>query len=113
MKFYGYGYRKNCFGQRMFFEDEMLVSSYGTFRHVLSKSLSMAKRDLFFSFKVSLDTGETWAVECRDGDAEDDVFTVTFSRVWNDRDPEKKMSRKAITKWITESVKGGSNHEFQ
>lgn len=104
MTFYGYGYRKNCFGQRVFFEDEMLVSSYGTFRHVLSKALSLAKRDLFFSFKVALDTGETWAIQCSDGDVEADVFTVTYSRAWNDIDPEKKMSRKAIVKWITDSL---------
>ena len=104
MTFYGYGYRTNCFGHRVFFEDEQLVFSYADFRRTLSKALSMAKRDLFFSFKVALDTGETWAIQCSDGDVEADVFTVTYSRAWNDIDPEKKMSRKAIVKWITDSL---------
>lgn len=104
MKFYGYGYRKNCFGERMFFQDEMHVSSHEYIRKYLSKSLTLTRRDMDFSFKVSLESGECWAVDCYDEDRNDDVFTVTFSRAWNDIDPARKMSRKAIVKWITDSL---------
>lgn len=118
MKFTGYGYRKNCFGERMFFEDEMIICDDEIFRKVddeyiigkvelvrklLVKCFDMARKDPFFSFKVTLDSGETWAIE-RSLPYVPGMFSVTYSRAWNDTDGARDMRRKAITKWITESL---------
>ena len=104
MKFVGYGYRKNCFGESMFFEDEMLVYSREQLEKVLAKSFDLARHDQFFSFKFICETDGQWAISCSNEDRANRKYSVVFSSSWNNTEAEKKMTRQAITNWILHTV---------
>ena len=62
MQIYGYGYRKDCFGQRMFYEDEIDVFSGKSVRLILTHGFGRMYREPGFSMKVVSDTGKTWSI---------------------------------------------------
>lgn len=111
MKFYGYGYRKNCFGERMFFEDEMNCFGTETVKKVLSTAFSTMKKDTRFSFKACMENGECYAIT--EYNKEADTYTVIYSKAWNSTDNAVSMSKKAITAVIMEALKVEQNeHEI-
>lgn len=101
MQVYGYGYRKNCFGQRLFFEDEIDVFSEERVRDILTKGFERMYRDSYFTMKVCAEeSGETWAI-CRcPGKEKNGMYTVQYSRAWNSIDPETVMKKSAIIERI-------------
>lgn len=101
MKFYGYGYRKNCFGERMFFEDETDCFGTETVKKMLSTAFATMKKDIFFSFKVCTDNGECYAIT--EYNKETDTYTVIYSRAWNSTDNAVSMAKKAITTKIMQA----------
>lgn len=104
MEFYGYGYRKNCFGERLFFTDNMSTHPYGTtetVKQVLSTAFATMKRDTSFSFNVCTDNGECYAIT--EYNKETDTYTVVYSKSWNNASEPLNMSKKAITAKIMQA----------
>lgn len=97
----GYGYRKNCFGERIFFEDEMVCHSRETAEKVLKKAFNAMRKDQTFSIKVSA-YGQSYAVNCLPFDREHRQYSVIYSPRWNVTNPEQKMKRAAIMRAIME-----------
>lgn len=99
MTFFGYGYRKNCFGETVFFEDELITHSPESTEKALRKALNESRANEMFSFKVYDEkTGETWAVSSTTEDKINCVFSVTYSRAWNSTDAEIKMPTRELMK---------------
>lgn len=110
MEFYGYGYRKNCFGERMFFEDNMDCYGTNTVKKALSTAFATMKKDTMdthFSFIVITDTDECYAIT--EYDKETDTYTVVYSKSFYSIDAPQKMSKKAITATIMKVLENEQN----
>lgn len=103
MKLIGYGYRKNCFGETIFYEDELIVGNPERIEKYIKKGLSLSRENVMFSFKIiDEDTGECWAVRSNDWDKINCMFSVIYSKAWNSTDPETKMSAREFMKLMRE-----------
>lgn len=96
MQIYGYGYRKNCFGERMFYEDEIETHSRKGVKRILTKGFERMYRDTEFTLKVVTDAGATWAVSRCPGREKNGLYTVLYSPAWNVTNPEKVIKKNAI-----------------
>lgn len=101
----GYGYRKNCFGATMFYEDEQIISGVKTGEKVLRKALELSRKNMFFSFKIiDEETTECWAVHSTVDDMVNCEYTVQHSERWNSTDAEVKMKYREIREMIVKKL---------
>lgn len=104
MQIYGYGYRKDCFGQRMFFEDEIDAFSAASVRLILTKGFERMYREDSFTMKAVSRSGETWAISRCPGREKNGMYTVVYSRAWNSTDPEKVVKKADIINQIVDGL---------
>lgn len=104
MELIGYGYRKNCFGEIRFFEDDVIVTSAESARKALKRAFDKMIRDEGFSFKAVSDIGQTWAISRSPEDREAGTFTVLYSKRWNSTDFPVQMKRAEIIRILLDNI---------
>lgn len=96
MQIFGYGYRKDCFGQTMFYEDEIDAFSKESVKMIMMKGFERMYREKSFSMKAVSEAGETWAISGCPEREKNGLYNMTYSRAWNSTDKEKQMKKAAI-----------------
>jgi len=101
MEIYGYGYRKNVFGESVFFEDRMHIADKKEAKKVFAKAFRMVRDRWDFSFNVCVGR-KCWSVMCRDDDKDNFVYTLVYSD-GNYMEAEQKVAREALVNaWMNE-----------